>query len=197
MTLKTPHHLCAGGGHLHGPDRRQRFAEDIQVQCYNWTNAGITGKVDLRQNASCLVTGEENLMGYAGRNGITISGEWTTDLFSGSGYYVSRTPPSASPVLTPEIYPASIWRTAAKRCGAPLAALSAFSESENSPPSFTQEKPLHRSLGHDLRPLRRLRQEGICPGWRRRSLTQSYNRSPFEHRHAGGHKRLCALYARN
>ena len=65
--------------------------EDIRVQYYNWTNAGITGKVDLKAKPAGCLGGKgdwEDLMDYAGRNGITIYPAVDNQTFaSGSGYY--------------------------------------------------------------------------------------------------------------
>lgn len=65
--------------------------EDIRVQYYNWTNAGITGKVDLKAKPAGCLGGKgdwEDLMDYADQNGITIYPAVDNQTFaSGSGYY--------------------------------------------------------------------------------------------------------------
>lgn len=72
-------------------DLNANGVSDISVQYHNWTNAGITGKVDVKaKGARCLGgNGDWNdLQGYAADNGITIYPTVDNRTFvSGSGYY--------------------------------------------------------------------------------------------------------------
>lgn len=72
-------------------DLNANGVSDISVQYHNWTNAGITGKVDVKaKGARCLGgNGDWNdLQSYAASNGITIYPTVDNRTFvSGSGYY--------------------------------------------------------------------------------------------------------------
>jgi regulation of enolase protein 1 (concanavalin A-like superfamily) len=66
-------------------------AEQIRVQYYNWTNAGITGKVDVKAKAAHVLGGNsdwQDLLSYASENDITIYPAVDNETFqSGNGYY--------------------------------------------------------------------------------------------------------------
>lgn len=69
----------------------QDGVSDIRVQYHNWTNAGITGKVDVKAKAAGCLGGNgdwEDLLSYASSNGVTIYPTVDNRTFvSGSGYY--------------------------------------------------------------------------------------------------------------
>ena len=176
--------------------------ENIRVQYYNWTNAGITGKVDLKAKPAGCLGGKgdwEDLMDYAGRNGITIYPAVDNQTFaSGSGYstFTGHHRPHLR-FLRPNLSVQSGVRQP-EQCGeAPLAALSGgvLRDLREAHRKLHQEKPLRSFAGqHDLRPLRRLRQEGDLPG---QGTGDPDPVLPADHRcrprHAGGYgKRLCA-----
>lgn len=90
VTMKTPtttfeqaqdilKNLSAGG------------VEAMSVQYHNWTNAGITGKVDLKAKPAGCLGGNgdwQDLLTYADSNGMTIYPTVDNATFaSGSGYY--------------------------------------------------------------------------------------------------------------
>ncbi len=66
-------------------------AENMRVQYYNWTNAGITGKVDLKAKAAGCLGGSgdwKDLLRYAEDNNIAVYPASDNKTFqSGSGYY--------------------------------------------------------------------------------------------------------------
>ena len=66
-------------------------AENMKVQYYNWTNAGISGKVDIKAKAAGCLGGNgdwNDLQSYAASNGVTIYPVSENETFrSGSGFY--------------------------------------------------------------------------------------------------------------
>ena len=66
-------------------------AENMKVQYYNWTNAGISGKVDLKAKAAGCLGGNSDwkaLQSYADSNGVTLYPATDNETFkSGNGYY--------------------------------------------------------------------------------------------------------------
>lgn len=69
----------------------QISAENIRVQYYNWTNAGISGKVDLKAKAAGCLGGNgdwEDLLDLAAERNIAIYPAVDNETFiSGNGYY--------------------------------------------------------------------------------------------------------------
>ncbi len=63
----------------------------MKVQYYNWTNAGISGKVDIKAKAAGCLGGNgdwNDLQSYAASNGVTIYPVSENETFrSGSGFY--------------------------------------------------------------------------------------------------------------
>lgn len=66
-------------------------AENIRVQYHNWTNAGISGKVDYKAKAAGCLGGNgdwKDLLSYADSNGVTIYPTVDNKTFaSGNGYF--------------------------------------------------------------------------------------------------------------
>lgn len=66
-------------------------AESIRVQYHNWTNAGISGKVDYKAKAAGCLGGNgdwKDLLSYADSNGVTIYPTVDNKTFaSGNGYF--------------------------------------------------------------------------------------------------------------
>lgn len=65
--------------------------EDLRVQYHNWTNAGISGKVDAKAKAAGCLGGNgdwEDLLAFAQDRGITVYPAVNNETFiSGKGYY--------------------------------------------------------------------------------------------------------------
>ena len=81
-------------------------AENMKVQYYNWTNAGISGKVDLKAKAAGCLGGNSDwkaLQSYADFNGVT--------LYPATGTTPLPILPSASPVPMPASM-TTTWHTA-------------------------------------------------------------------------------------